>query len=81
MLGGFVGTIVLIVIGISIIINSNYNCFRDITAIPICIFWVVFVNYFLKLIILLAKKINLWNYSDLQLQKDKVQKNVLRIHG
>ncbi len=55
---------IVVILGITIMINSSYNCFKDIAVIPIMLFWYITINVLTSMIKYLAIKLNIWGYQD-----------------
>lgn len=60
----YIGGMLLVLLGISILINVNYNPFKDLGAFLIILFWVVIIQICIFLSQYCAKLFNIWGYRD-----------------
>ena len=65
LLAVYVSSMILVMLGISILMNSEYNPFKDVVIILIFIFWYCFVRFLIWLIQSLARKLNVDSWADL----------------
>ncbi len=75
----YVGSMIIVIIGITIMINSSYNCFKDIAVLPIVLFWYIIINILTTLIKYLAIKLNVWGYQDYLNADSQVKKKKFKI--
>ena len=62
---------ILVMLGISILMNVEYNPLKDAVNVPIICFWYVFVKFLIWLIQSAGYKLNIDGWAD----KDKESKN------
>ena len=55
---------ILIMLGLSIMMNVSYNPFQDVATIPVILFWYMFLIFFIWFFKQCALKVNFWNCSD-----------------
>ncbi len=65
----YVGGMELVILGLAIVFQTNYNFFNDVATIPISIFWVGFLLVFIQIVIKLATVVNMWDYKTYQMNK------------
>lgn len=59
-----IGAMIFIILGTSIMINVEYNPFKDVTATLVVLFWFCFVNVSIWLIQTIGRKINFDNWAE-----------------
>lgn len=60
----YIMSMILIMLGISIMMNVGYNPFEDIATVLIIIFWSTFLAIFIWLIKKIGGKCNIWGCDD-----------------
>ena len=60
----YISSMILIMLGTSIMMNVSYNPFSDEATILIVTFWSVFLIFFIWLLKQIAIKINLWDCNE-----------------
>ncbi len=60
----YVGAMILVILGLSIVFNANYNFFDDIATIPIILFWIVFLQIFRIVVKKIGIFLNVWDYKN-----------------
>jgi hypothetical protein len=46
----YVGGIILVILGMAIVFQTNYNFFSDVATIPIVLFWIGFLFLFIFIV-------------------------------
>lgn len=59
----YVGGMILVIIGMAIIFQTNYNFFSDVATIPIVLFWILFLFIFMFVVKKCAILLNIWDYK------------------
>ena len=59
----YVGGMILVILGLAIVFQAEYNFFNDIATIPIVLFWSVFLFLFIKVVEKVAMFLNVWDYK------------------
>ena len=62
----YVGGMEFVILGFSIIFQTNYNFFDDVATIPVLIFWITLLLIFIQIVIKLGTTINIWDYQQYQ---------------
>ena len=57
------GGMILVILGLAIVFQAEYNFFNDIATIPIVLFWSVFLFLFIKVVEKVAMFLNVWDYK------------------
>ena len=65
---------ILIMLGLSIMMNVSYNPFKDVATIPIILFWYMFLIFFIWFLKQCALKVNLWNCGDYESRVSNINK-------
>lgn len=59
----YIGGMILVIIGMAIIFETNYNFFSDVATIPIVLFWILFLFIFMFVVKKCAILLNIWDYK------------------
>lgn len=54
---------ILVILGLAIVFQANYNFFDDIATVPIIFFWTVFLFIFIEIVKKVAIFFNVWDYK------------------
>jgi hypothetical protein len=60
----YVGGMILVILGLSIVFEANYNFFDDVATVPILVFWVGFLHIFRIIVKKIAIFLNVWDYKN-----------------
>jgi len=61
-----IGSMIFVILGVSIMINVSYNPFKDVAALLIVVFWYCFINCFIWLGQTIGYKLNLDGWASLE---------------
>ena len=59
----YVGGMILVLLGLAIVFNTQYDLFDDVATVPVVFFWSIFLLIFIEIVKKLAVLLNVWNYK------------------